>query len=83
MGIWKMNERIKELANQVDACYIPRYDMWQMDTETMEKFAELIVKECTEVCRRGKYEGRDDMSLIQFNNGIRFCMNAIDEHFGD
>ena len=41
-----MNERIKELAEQVDACYIPRYDMWQMDTETMEKFAELIVKEC-------------------------------------
>jgi hypothetical protein len=83
MGIWKMNERIKLLAKQVDACYIPRYDMWQMDTETMEKFAELIVAECMEVCRRGKYEGRDDMSLIQFNNGIRFCMNAIDEHFGD
>jgi len=41
-----MNERIKELAKQVDACYIPRYDMWQMDTETMEKFAELIVREC-------------------------------------
>lgn len=41
-----MTERIKELANQVDACYIPRYDMWQMDTETMEKFAELIVREC-------------------------------------
>ena len=41
-----MNERIRELAKQVDACYIPRYDMWQMDTETMEKFAELIVREC-------------------------------------
>ena len=45
-----MNERIKELAKQVDACYIPRYDMWQMDTETMEKFAELIVKECADIC---------------------------------
>jgi hypothetical protein len=46
-----MNERIKELAKQVDACYIPRYDMWQMDTETMEKFAELIVRECAQVAR--------------------------------
>ena len=44
-----MSERIKELAKQVDACYIPRYDMWQMDTETMEKFAELIVRECMDV----------------------------------
>ena len=41
-----MNERITLLAKQVDACYITRYDMWQMDTETMEKFAELIVREC-------------------------------------
>ena len=43
-----MNERIKKLAKheQVDACYIPRYDMWQMDSESLEKFAELIVREC-------------------------------------
>ena len=43
-----MNERIKELARQVDACYIPRYDMWQMDTESLKNLAELIVKECAE-----------------------------------
>lgn len=40
-----MNERIEQLARQVEACYIPRYDMWQMDSETMKKFAELIVQE--------------------------------------
>jgi hypothetical protein len=47
-----MNERIKELARQADACYIPRYDMWQMDTETLEKFAELIVAECANVAQQ-------------------------------
>jgi hypothetical protein len=46
-----MNKRIKELARQVEACYIPRYDMWQMDSETMKKFAELIVKECADFVR--------------------------------
>ena len=64
-----MNERIKELAKQVDACYIPRYDMWQMDTETMEKFAELIVRQCARVGERyadGNYE----------------VFNQILEHFG-
>lgn len=81
-----MNERIKELIKQsqvndlaIDTNGDP-YDVKRLDPE---KFAELIVQECMEVCRRGKYDGREDMSLIQFNNGIRFCMNAIDNHFGD
>lgn len=42
-----LTNRVQDLARQVDACYIPRYDMWQMDTDTLEKFAELIVSEMT------------------------------------
>ena len=64
-----MNERIEKLVRQADACYIPRYDMWQMDTETMEKFAELIVRQCARVGERyadGNYE----------------VFNQILEHFG-
>ena len=44
-----MNERIKKLARQVDACYIPRYDMWQMDTESLKNLAELIIRECASI----------------------------------
>jgi ABC-type taurine transport system substrate-binding protein len=44
-----MNERIEQLARQVDAGYIPRYDMWQMDSETVQKFAELIVRDTLKV----------------------------------
>lgn len=47
-----MNERIEKLARQVEAAYIPRYDMWQMDSETLQKFAELIVKECADVAQQ-------------------------------
>ena len=81
-----MNERITEITGQVLDELVPEtwvalgYDKIK---EIQRRTAELIVRECMEVCRRGKYDGRDDMSLIQFNNGIRFCMNAIDEHFGD
>lgn len=39
-------KRFEELARRVDAAYIPRYDMWQMDSETMEEFAQLLVKRC-------------------------------------
>jgi hypothetical protein len=84
-----VNERIKQLAEQagfrlhLDGEFYTANHKHLPITEDIEKFAELIVAECMEVCRRGKYDGRDDMSLIQFNNGIRFCMNAIDNHFGD
>jgi hypothetical protein len=47
-----MNERIEQLARQVDAGYIPRYDMWQMDSETVQKFAELIVRECADIANQ-------------------------------
>ena len=41
-----MTPIIEELAREVEACYIPRYDMWQMDSETLKKFAESIIQEC-------------------------------------
>ena len=46
-----MNERIEKLVRQAEAAYIPRYDMWQMDSETVQKFAELIVRECMDVAK--------------------------------
>jgi hypothetical protein len=38
-----MNERIKELAEQSGAGWDDKYH-WYVGSETMEKFAELIVK---------------------------------------
>ena len=70
-----MNERIKELARQVEACYIPRYDMWQMDSETMEKFAELIVKECAKVA----WYHTPDTEELEYSHLIE---DKILEHFG-
>jgi hypothetical protein len=70
-----MNKRIKELAKQVDACYIPRYDMWQMDTETMEKFAELIVRECME---QVWYTREDSIN----GNVSEVIKQRIEQHFG-
>ena len=43
-----MNERIKELAKQAGAGWDDKYH-WYVGSVAMEKFAELIVKECCEV----------------------------------
>jgi hypothetical protein len=65
-----MNERIRQLALQAG------YD-WQWDTQIdfghkeMEKFAELIIKECAEIARVFSVEG------VEYDGG-----DAIREHFG-
>jgi hypothetical protein len=59
----QMNPRIERLARQVGACYIPRYDMWQMDSETMQEFAQLLIEDVLdEVKDRSYYTGDRDWS---------------------
>ena len=47
-----------------------------------EKFAELIVKECAEICRRQQYYDADDEHKRGVNGGSITCMNAIKREFG-
>ena len=74
-----MNERIEKLVRQADACYIPRYDMWQMDTETLEKFAELIVRECVKVMYDNAIERKVPPDINQ--TPTHYAV-AVLEHFG-
>ena len=75
-----MNERIKELALKAfDKSIHPG----ELDLERFsEKFAELIVRECAEVCRRQQYYDADDEHKRGVNGGSITCMNAIKQHFG-
>ena len=74
-----MNERIRELAEQTGW----RYDNgeWQFaDDSDIEKFAELIVRECAEVCyHHSEAAGGVDTA---FGYGYKDCGNDIKRHFG-
>ena len=63
-----MNERIRELWYQ--AVQPHTGDSWAEQTAFMEKFAELIVRECIQAVD----------SVGGYNE--EFHMNAIKEHFG-
>lgn len=71
-----MNERIKELAVQANifanTSYIPDSN-WSAARD--QKFAELIVRECVEVCN--SRVGNSD-----YNTGRMHCKSDIKEHFG-
>jgi len=82
-----MNERIKELAAQVEK-YISTTNFEGMPEDEMtydeifqKKFAELIVKECMRMCDVA------DMSLLEHNcvkeaSGTQSAKDFIKEHFG-
>ena len=67
-----MNKRIEELAEQALGTrkYVP--PVWQFYDDELEKFAELIVKECSSII-----ESQDVDSA--FKNRMAW---AIKEHFG-
>jgi hypothetical protein len=62
-----MNERIKELAHEAG---LPTYNPEGIPTK-LEKFAELIVKECMEI-------NKQELSFIAFET----LMDRYNEHFG-
>jgi hypothetical protein len=83
-----VNERIEKLAldagllNYIDCETPTRYFIdGYADLEEVEKFAELIVLECVELCRKqfvgvvGTYPGAH-------NNAVKLCVGSIREQFG-
>jgi hypothetical protein len=87
-----MNERIRELAEQA-GCKVMDDGEWYIPSATglekivytkgigLEKFAELIVRECMRMCDVA------DMSLLEHNcvkeaSGTQSAKDFIKEHFG-
>ena len=66
-----MNDRIRELAEQ--AFFETEYDDVQNLPETMERFAELIIRECCSIA--DKWVDNDD-------NGQNYPSKTIQQHFG-
>ena len=73
-----MNERIKELAEQAGISLSQKdYSYyWVESAEDIEKFAELIVRECMGLCYRidTEYEGHKVKSTV--------IASKVAEHFG-
>ena len=73
-----MNERIKELAEQAGSTHKQSLGVYQFYSHELEKFAELIVKECADVCNKIYFEHYPDAAEWERSEEG----DAIKEHFG-
>lgn len=72
-----MNERIKELILEAG---FPKFDKMYVvsDGEELEKFAELIIRECANQCDLLL----DHKISSEWSRGTHDCSRAIKKHFG-
>ena len=80
-----MNERIRELAEQAGAEQVatdPNGEFVKYITPEMQKFAELIVRECMEQINKVEEKGDAHLGGGYFYDGTRLCRDAIKQHFG-
>jgi hypothetical protein len=81
-GVQKMNELIKQLAEQATSIQGPTpYNPLTFEVFDREKFAELIVRECINGIANdtANYEGVGMMSYYQ---GVQDAVKSIRKHFG-
>ena len=83
-----MNERIKELAEQADIKFDVYSDNYGVDTATvvpydLEKFAELIVGKCVDICKEQSMIVSQKYGPASLNMSFMAndCAQAIKEHF--
>ena len=80
-----MNERIKKLAEQAGMTVDSDYSLYTKDFTTygnfVEKFAQLIVRECIDICldqhHTWQWDNEPDSS-----SGPRDCAHSIKKRFG-
>lgn len=79
-----VNDKIKSLAEQAGLDYFAR-DAWTGESKDLDKFAELIVKECVELGKELQTQdvinGSDDYNLGR-EMGIEVFMNQMKKRFG-
>jgi hypothetical protein len=74
-----MNERIRELANKAGMWKVLHFPhLTKQEENAIEKFAELIVRECVGVVERGSFLHDQAPDAIF----ARECSSAIKRHFG-
>lgn len=74
-----MNERIRDIKDKLwSEEYWNNPNTDKLLSAQLNRFAELIVRECVNLCYDRAYRG----TFGSFTDGAMLCANEIKEHFG-
>ena len=76
-----MSERIRQLADEAGSTHKQNLGVYQFYTDELEKFAELIVRECIGCCEQVISDPVPE-SVDTWLNGGTQCMAEIKQQFG-
>ena len=77
-----MNARIQELWEHGTFTVIPREgDYSTVTAGSIKNFAELIIKECIELCKTKTYADPEDQAEYYVSAGAEGCGRLIKQHF--
>jgi hypothetical protein len=65
-----MNERIKQLAEQAGSTHKQNLGVYQFYTDELEKFAELIVRECGEIAYKTYWNNPLEVRGVHFKEAM-------------
>lgn len=69
-----MNHRIQELADQAGSTHKQNLGVYQFYSDELQKFAELIIRECAKVAV--------DCDVIEYSDFRQGIAQEIKQHFG-
>ena len=77
-----MNERIRKLAEQAEWRFADKATgNFSEHDKRLEKFAELIVRECAEISEQSQWSEAKGEYYEGFNEAMIYVSNKIKEHF--
>ena len=77
-----MNERIRQLAEQAGSTHKQNLGVYQFYTDELEKFAELIVRECAQYMYEHYPHSLYEVNYMRKHMGDADWNKPIKQHFG-
>ena len=73
-----MNEQIRQLAEQAGSTHKQNLGVYQFYADELEKFAQLIVRECTKLNKQQSHELAGVIEDVEHGSGFdSVCLNTV------
>ena len=77
-----MNDNIRAIWNRAASSHQQAETSWETKENFLNRFAELIVRECAEISEQSQWSEAKGEYYEGFNEAMIYVSNKIKQHFG-